>query len=667
MSFVTALALAIGLLVAVPYLAHRLRRRRAEERPFAAARLVPPAPPKARRRSKLEDRALFGTRALSVIALAVLGASPLVRCSRLALSRSGASVALAVVLDDSMSMRAKLNDRSRFERARDGARELLASAREGDAVAIVLAGAPARVALAATTDLGSARAALDALTESDRATDLDGAISMARALVAQLPQVDQRVVVLSDLADGRPDAPPVGEGSSMPVWIAMPELRPPVSDCAVIDADRTGSRVHVRLACSQGASAQGRQVTLVSGEKELARAPMPEGTRPDVTLTIPADSDEKGGDKIGGAQLMARLTGIDAIASDDVAPVVVAAGPGAIAIVAEPEGGAAATGGAPIVEQALAALHLDIAVRPIPALPDRAEDLSPFAGVILDDPPGLTPEQRRALATFTENGGVVLFALGPRAAAAPLGASFEPLLAHAVSWGPTPVPGVDAETASGLLAESAASLADLGARERASLVPEDAKTFESLLAWKDGAPLAMRRTMGRGEAWVVTLPFSVDTSDLTLRPGFLSLLEEWTMGARLRAAPRRGDVGVPWTFAGARSVDIEGPAGKVPVTHDAEGASGATSTGPMVRAVPSVLGAYAITVDGRKELRVAAALPREVDMRPRAAAPGAGASALGDNHASVDVSWAIALVLLALLTVELGLRVKASRAAAVIG
>src|SRR3954468_5914058 len=107
MSFLSVLALAIGILVVAPYIAHRLRRKRAEEHPFAPARLVPATPPKARARARLEDRWLFMIRAGSVIALAVLGASPLVRCSRLALSRGGASVAVAIVLDDSMSMRVR--------------------------------------------------------------------------------------------------------------------------------------------------------------------------------------------------------------------------------------------------------------------------------------------------------------------------------------------------------------------------------------------------------------------------------------------------------------------------------------------------------------------------------------------------------------------------------
>jgi len=78
-SFVTALGLAVAFLVAVPYFAHRLRRRRAEERPFAAAHMVPPAPPRARRRSRLEDRGLFALRAASVLALALLGASSMTR------------------------------------------------------------------------------------------------------------------------------------------------------------------------------------------------------------------------------------------------------------------------------------------------------------------------------------------------------------------------------------------------------------------------------------------------------------------------------------------------------------------------------------------------------------------------------------------------------------
>jgi hypothetical protein len=155
MSFLTGSALAIALLVVAPLLAHLLRRRQAEEQLFPPARLVPPTPPAARRRSLLEDRALFLVRAAAVLGLAVLGATPFIHCSRLAITRrSGASVALAIVLDDSLSMRAKLpGGATRWARALAAARELAGGLGTGDEVAIVLAGAPARVVLGSTTTM----------------------------------------------------------------------------------------------------------------------------------------------------------------------------------------------------------------------------------------------------------------------------------------------------------------------------------------------------------------------------------------------------------------------------------------------------------------------------------------------------------------------------------
>jgi hypothetical protein len=658
-SFVTALGLAVAFLVAMPYLAHRLRRRRADERPFAAAHMVPAAPPRARRRSRIEDRGLFALRAASVVALAVLGASPLVRCSRLSLRREGgASVAMALVVDDSMSMRASFSSSSgtRFDRAVRGAHELLGSAREGDAIAIVLAGAPARVALAATTDLGAAKIALDALVQSDRATDLDGAVAMARALVSQLPQVDRRVVVLSDLADGKPDAPPLGEDQSVPVWVAIPELRDSdaARDCGVIAADRSASRVHVSLACGHEASANGREVTLRAGArngKVIARGVAPPGIGGDVSIAIPADAP---------ADLVARLEGSDAIAEDDDAVVVAEAAAPAVAVIADSADEEAATGGAPVVEQALSALRLDVALRPIPAVPDRVEDFAGFVGVIADDPPGFTPEQRRALGAFLEQGGEALIALGPRAAAAPLGATLEPTLAHAVTWGDVKaaggpggpdVKGARESGAVAALSDAARSLADLGARGRATLAPEDAKAFDTLLAWDDGAPLVARRAIGRGGVWIVTLPFAVGTSDLTLRPGFLALLDAWTDQARALAVPLRIDVGQPWVFASAADLVVRGPGGPLPITHD----------GPLARVAPPLVGAYQVKLAGKTQTRVAAPVAIEMDLRPRAISPTTQHAGLGDTHASVDMSWGVALVLLALVFAELAVRVQRMR------
>jgi hypothetical protein len=643
-TFLTTLALGVVLLVAAPYFAHRLRRKQAEEQAFPPARLVAPAPPNARRRARLEDRALFATRTCSVVALAVLGATPLVRCSRLSLQRTGgASVAMAIVVDDSMSMRAPAGGRSRFERARQGARELLASSREGDAVAVVLAGAPARVALAATTDLSAAYAVVDALSPSDRATDLEGAVVVAQGLVSGLPQVDRRVVVLSDLADGRPDDK-LGQGGSVPLWMALPELRGDATDCALLRADQRGARVHIQFACGPGHSAIGRDVVVEDGQgKELGRAPVREGSTGEVTVFLPAGQARPD---------RARLTGSDAIAADDEAPVVPEMARGTVAVVADRAAESVATGGAPIVEQALGALKLDVDVRPIPAMPDRAEDLASDLGVLLDDPPGLTPEQRHALSAFLARGGVVLLALGPRAAAAPLGASLEPVLSGAVSWAESKATGAARGASVGAFAESAASLADLDARRRAVLSADAARTLDLLVAWDDGAPLVARRPLGRGEAWIVTLPFAVDESDLPLRPAFLTLLDQWVRAARDRTVPLRTVVGTPWRFVGARTAEITGPGGKLETVRD----------GDATRATPSVLGLYRIAVDGQTETRVAAAEARELDLRPRPLSSAEAGGAFGERRSAVDASGPVALVLLGLVALELALRIGVRRA-----
>jgi hypothetical protein len=73
----------------------------------------------------------------------------------------------------------------------------------------------------------------------------------------------------------------------------------------------------------------------------------------------------------------------------------------------------------------------------------------------------------------------------------------------------------------------------------------------------------------------------------------------------------------------------------------------------VLRLVPVVAGAYRVTIDGVQELRVAAPLAREIDLRARAVSPSATSSALGGGVAIVDVSWMIALALLALVAAEL--------------
>lgn len=681
MSFLTLGGLLIALLVVAPIAAHLLRRKQAEEQLFPPARLVPPTQPSARKRSMLEDRALFSVRALAVLGLAILGATPFVRCSRLALTRNhGASVALAIVLDDSLSMRAKLpGGKTRFERALVGARELSQGLASGDAVAIVLAGAPPRVALGSTTNLAAVVAALDAVEPSDRGTDLEGAVQLARGLVRGLAQLDKRVVVLSDLADGAPDAPPIQGDAEIALWLPLPELQATDQDCAVTRAERSGAKVWARVVCSgreparasasasasaapatKAGATPARSIEIRAGDKVLATAPLGGSARAEeVAVTLPDGAP---------ALLRAVLTGRDAIAEDDEAPVISAGGALPIAVIVDAAATTVATGGAPPIEQALAALQLDAQIHPLPSVPEHEAELNAYSALIIDDAPGFTPEVRRELAAWVARGGVVLLTLGPRAAAAPLGAGFEPLIPGVVRWAamtpPTPVAkgeaaslGVDPASAP-TLGSSVPGLARLDPRGRTTLDTAAIEGVDVLAKWNDGAPFLIRRSLGRGAVLSLTLPLSTDESDLALRPAFLSLLESFVDTARARGGARRIDVGQAWTFDGYSNVEVR----RMPL----DGA-GAPRTIPVIeqdrrlRADAPLAGLYELTLDGEATTRVAAVPDREIDFRPRQVRDEAHATAMGGVASALDASPYVAIALLALLALELALRARAPR------
>jgi hypothetical protein len=666
-SFASLAALLVALFVAAPIAAHLLRRRKAEEQPFPPAELVPPTQPSARRRSMLEDRALFSVRAISVFLLAALGATPFVQCARLGLARKdGASAALAIVVDDSLSMRAQLDagalavgKPNKFKRALDGARELADGLKGGDAVAIVLAGSPPRVALAATTNLSAVQATLDGITPSDRATDLEGAIRLARELVRGVPHADRRVVLFSDLADGLPDAPALGAGSEIPVWIPLPELEAKGADCAITRADRSGVKVRARVVCSpskdakdsagQTSASSGRNIEVLSRDKQIVTAPLGASIRAeDVVLDVPADAP---------ADLVVRLSPGDVIAEDDIAPVVHVGGSLPIGVVADAAASQVETGGPPPIEQALGALQLDAEVRPLATVPDAADELNAYAGIVIDDLPGMTPDGRKAMAGWVEQGGVLLMTFGKRAAAAPLGSGFDPIVPGVVRWAQSPVEGAEPSSAF-FLGPSAEGLGKLAPEGRTSFEPIATEGAEVLARWTDGAPLLYRKALGRGAVFALSLPLSTEESDFVLRPAFLALLERFVGTARSRGGARLVDVGDAFTFDGYKDVSVEfvptragEPTTKLEV---------AEQKGRRL-VMTSFAGRYVAKADGEQMVRIATIPEREIDLRPRKVAEAARAESQGGVQPAMDVSPYVALTLLGLFALELVLRVWGQR------
>jgi hypothetical protein len=659
-SFLTLAALAVGLFVALPVAAHLLRRRHAEVRPFPPTALLAATPPMARRRSRIEDRALLGVRALAVLGLAVLGATPFVSCSHLALERQGgASVALAIVIDDSLSMRAPLepgSSASRFERARRGALDLVDDARPGDAFAVVLAGHAPRVALAPTTDRAAARDAIDRLEPADRATDLEAAVALARDLVAQLPQPDRRIVLLSDLRDGHPDAPALAGDERVALWLPLPGLAGPVrGDCALLGASRAAARADVRVACAAGSEggspSEGRAIVVrrAGGGDEVARLPLPPTV--DVAsygIDLPPVPD--------GVALVATLDGEDAIAHDDVAPLAPPGAELAIGVVSDATVTRTETGGPPPVEQGLAALGLGASVKPLATAPDDDGELEPLGALVVDDPPGFTPEQRRALGSWIEAGGTLLVALGPTSQAAPLGSSFAGLVPGVVRWGPTPVHGVDPQQAA-FFGVTAHGLLDFAPKGRAALPADAAAGVEVLARWKDGAPLLVRRRLGRGSVLALGVPMATSVSDFALRPAFLALLDRVAELARAATGTARVEAGQSIPLEGYERMRAE----VLAVDGGAPRPAPIRGEGALARLEPDVRGVYRLELDGETSTRVVTIPAREIDLRAHPVTEGASAGALGGEAPRTDASPYVAVALLALFAIETALRVLSGR------
>lgn len=644
MSFLTGFALLIGALVALPVLAHLLRRGKVREQPFAPILLLKAARTSARQKSRLDDRFILTLRALLILTLALLGAVPFVRCSRVSLARqAGASVALSLVIDDSLSMRAvNAAGKTRFSEAVVAAQQLMAGSREGDAVALVLAGAPARLALGATTDLGSVRTALSKLAPSDRSTDLETAVELARAAVKSLTHVDKRVAVFSDFAASPPK---VGDPV---IWVPLPSLQSKSDNCAIVSAEKSSAFVVAQIACTSDKAALGRKV--VAFAAKAANGPLDDGEE----LGKTALSAKKGLTSVAvkltrdATFVNVSLNGTDALSGDDAAPATLQMGALVVGVVVDKTLGSVVTGGATILEQVLTALDDKVVVRPLSAVPESDQELDANDLLILDDPAAFSPEVRAGLSRWLGHGKVAVSLFGPQVENAQLGSNFEPFLTGTATWQRSP-------PSQGLAAESFAWLGAAGASLE-KLSPHGAVAFspgdntQILGRWQGNSAFLLEQSVGRGSAFSVGLPASVDESDLALRPGFVALLGHFVALARERSGPRVSEVGRSWHFFSDAKPTVIGPEGALasrPSTSDEQGRTGFE---------PALLGRYQVTKDGKREERVVTISADEVLQEPVLFVQGKSMRTQSAQEPLLEISPQMALVALGLFTLEMLLR-----------
>jgi hypothetical protein len=414
----------------------------------------------------------------------------------------------------------------------------------------------------------------------------------------------------------------------------------------------------VTLACYGAAAAAGRSVELVTlagsgtgpGSRQAAGAAAklePLG-RVAIEPRVGAQTVTLGAGK-SKEPLAVRLSGKDRLLEDDVAPVAAEADTLRVAVLGSAESDGP-TGGPPLLEQAIAALRAGVRVKPLAVLPDQPSELAAHALVLLDDPAGIGPEARESLSRHVESGAVAAAFLGPRLEATKLGSTLEPFAQGSVRWEREPaVKGVAPKSLAWLGVE-AESLADLELMGRALLDAGRMTGARVLGTMTDGSPFLVERLLGRGRIFTVTLPSSLEQSDLSLRPGFFALLAHLVEAARASRGVRRSVAGETWRFQADRP-RIEGPNGPIDVRDGGELGRVAT---------PGTRGVYRVVTGRGEELRTVTVDVRELTALPRKAPPSFSQPPAQAGSGAVDVSAETALLLLAILGLELGLRVVRS-------
>lgn len=173
MGFLAPAFLALAVLAGVPLLVHLLRRRVGRTVEFPAVRYLARMEQEHSRELKLRHRLLLFLRILAVLALALAAARPMARIAGL----GHAPVALALLIDNSMSSGAVRDGQAVIDGLRADARALIAALSEGDRAWVVTAdgrvvGGPPATLQQAITDVHALGGRGDMPTATRRALAL---------------------------------------------------------------------------------------------------------------------------------------------------------------------------------------------------------------------------------------------------------------------------------------------------------------------------------------------------------------------------------------------------------------------------------------------------------------------------------------------------------------
>lgn len=610
MSFAQPLML-LGLLGAtLPILIHLINRRRPRKQPFPAMQLLLQSVQRVERRWRIRRFVLLAMRVLLLAALALAAARPLLGTDQgrgEGLSRQGPE-RLALVIDASLSMRARFDGRSSFSRAVDRARGWIERLGPEDQALLVFTGSPPRIPIARpTADRGRLMGTLVDASPGWRPDRLAEAVTVAAESLGRQeteeeagPLPPARVVVFSDLA--RPAfegaASLLVPGSDRPAALEVVDVLagvPPETrrNYAIVGARaevvpgevaRT-IQTEVRIQSydmEAEAEARPRVVRLVEGDRVLE-----EGTAEVAAAALTQKSLPHPFEADGYHSVQVELEP-DTLREDDVffLPVEVTKRIRVLLVDGDPSG-VAKEDEVFYFERAFRAGASD---QPAPVTVSSDDlsrtDLEPYDVVVLAGVPTLSRVEAERIVRFVENGGGLLITVAEGLDLGAYATGLGPVL-------PRELRGFKTQRRKALRFDKPKLdhpvLEIFGGEALEGLLSTQTKTFmllqpgkvpmKTLLSFEGGAPALVVHETQKGKVALLTTSIDRDLSDLPIRPSFVPLVRQLVLflgdaihESRLSrtSVGEAVDLEVP---PGATQLEIVAPSGAATVFRQPELAS----------------------------------------------------------------------------------------------